>query len=92
MIRIQLDKEFNGNQLIQEMRNAGIELYENLIGISAVMIEANRDIMIPTTEEYSQLAQQIADSHSPVFIQPTIQDKLAAAGLSVDELKTALGL
>jgi len=92
MIKINISEEFNGKQLIQEMKDAGVVVYENLPGISAFVKEGNGDVFAPTTEEYSSLAQQIADSHVPVFQQDTVLDKLAAAGLSIEELKEALGL
>jgi hypothetical protein len=34
----------------------------------------------------------LAAHNPPAPIEPTVADKLAAAGLTVDELKTALGL
>jgi len=92
MIKITINEGFNGKQLIKEMTDAGVVLYDNLTGVSAVEIEANGEVFVPTTEEYSSLAQQVASNHIPVFQQDTVLDKLAAAGLTIEELKEALGL
>ena len=38
-------------------------------------------------------AKAALDAHNPpAFTEPTVADKLASAGLTVDELKAALGL
>lgn len=92
MIKIEIADTFHGKQLIQEMKDAGVVVYENLTGISAVVKESNGEVFIPTSEEFAELAQQVANSHVPVFKEDTVVDKLAAAGLTVEELKQALGL
>lgn len=92
MIKITINDGFNGKQLIKEMSDAGVVLYENLTGVSAIEMQANGEVFVPTTEQYTELAQQVANSHVPVFQEDTVLDKLAAAGLTIDELKSALGL
>lgn len=92
MIKIEIADVFNGKQLIQEMQEAGVILYENLAGITAVVKESNGDIFIPTTEEFTELAQQVATNHVAVFQEDTVMDRLASVGLSIDDLKSALGL
>lgn len=92
MIRIEIEDGFNGKQLIQEMKEAGVVLYENLVGISAVLKEADGKVFIPTSEEFAELAQQIATNRVALFEQDTVIERLASVGLSVDDLKSALGL
>ncbi len=92
MIKIEIEEIFNGKQLIQEMKDAGVVVYENLAGISAVVKESNGEVFIPTSEEFAELAQQVASNHVPVFQEDTVLDKLKAAGLTIDDLKSALGL
>jgi len=92
MIKIEIADVFNGKQLIQEMQEAGVILYENLAGITAVVKEANGEIFIPTSEEFAELAQQVATNHVAVFQEDTVMDRLASVGLSIDDLKSALGL
>lgn len=92
MIKIQIADIFNGKQLIQEMKDAGVVVYENLAGISAVVKESNGEVFIPTSEEFTELAQQVATNHVAVFQQDTVVDRLASVGLSIDDLKSALGL
>ena len=92
MIKIQIADVFNGKQLIQEMQEAGVILYENLAGITTVVKESNGEIFIPTSEEFAELAQQVATNHVAVFQEDTVMDRLASVGLSIDDLKSALGL
>jgi hypothetical protein len=73
----QLDKELNGKGLIAEVD-------ENK-KVTAVGLADNND----ATEDDLQSA--IA-AHKAVFVEPSIEDKLASVGLSVSDLKAALGL
>jgi hypothetical protein len=45
------------------------------------------------SESQKELAESILDSHNPPEPkQPTVAEKLALVGLSVDDLKSTLGL
>ena len=71
----QLDKELNGQGLIAPVD-------ENLNVIAVGLGENN-------SAKYEDL--QIAiDNHIAVFNEPTIADKLASVGLSIEELREAL--
>ena len=46
----------------------------------------------PITDEEAQFIQAEIEANQPAPVEPTPQEKLASAGLSVDELKTLLGI
>lgn len=52
-----------------------------------------RDGLLVISGELSKdKAKELLDAHDGTTPEPTIADKLAAAGLTLDELKAALGL
>jgi hypothetical protein len=73
----QLDKELNGQGLVAPVD-------ENLNVIAVGLAENN-------SATYEEL-QAAIDSHVAVFIEPTIEEKLASVGVSFNDLKAALGL
>jgi len=72
----QLDKELNGQGLVAPVG-------ENLNVIAVGLAENNS-----ATYEELQIA---IDNHIAVFTEPTVAEKLASVGLSIEELKAALG-
>jgi hypothetical protein len=70
----QLDQELGGKGLIGDFNDAKKKL---------ILPSENSDVM------ESQLELAI-EAHIAVFTVPTIADKLASIGLSIDELKAAL--
>jgi len=72
----QLDAELGGKGLIADLNDASKKL---------ILPSENSDV----TE--AQLEAAIA-AHVAQFTEPSVADKLAAAGLSVNDLKAALGL
>ena len=46
----------------------------------------------PITDEEAQVIQAEIEANQPAPVEPTPQEKLANAGLSVDELKELLGI
>ena len=71
--------EINGEQLKSELNCAEVYIRDNVLVIGGNL----------TQEE---AAAGLA-AHIPILApEPTIAEKLASVGLSVDELKTALGL
>jgi hypothetical protein len=88
MIKFNLPKDLNAEQLVNEIASKGIAIDESVLPL----VDGNQDFWLPVNEiDRTAVAKVIAD-HKPVFIQPTIQDRLAAAGISIDDLKAALGL
>ena len=72
----QLDKELGGKGLIADLNDPSKKL---------ILPSENSDV----TE--AQLEAAIA-AHVAQFNEPSVADKLASAGLTLDELKAALGL
>jgi hypothetical protein len=85
MINIELNKEINGKQLVAELETAGV-VVEDILRFN------NNILSIAADEKHTEIAITIVNNHVPVFAEPTIIEKLESIGLSVDELKEALGL
>jgi hypothetical protein len=89
MISFDKPKELNGAQLCEELQAAGIAIDEK----KNPYIDGNGVFWLDIASKDTQKAQDILNAHIP---KPkpklTIDDKLASVGLSIDDLKTALGL
>jgi hypothetical protein len=85
MIYLEFDKPINGDLLVSQFANAGI--------ITEVVVYNQNQIQLNGADENQrELCQSILDAHTvPIINKPTIEDKLASVGLSLDELKAALG-
>jgi soluble P-type ATPase len=75
----------NGAELTAELLAVGVE-------IERITIEADGQMKIQIIAGDEKKAQKVVASHdgSTVAPEPTIADKLASVGLSIDELKTAI--
>ena len=72
-------KPINGIQLSQELNGVSISLVDNQLRFVGDINE--------------ETAQQALDAHIPILPkEPTVAEKLASVGLSIDDLKDALGL
>lgn len=78
-MEIKLDKEINGKQLAQELGIDNQDVY--VIG---------ETLVIKIDDEKKGL--EAYKKHKAINQPPTIQDKLANAGIDLDELRVALGL
>jgi len=78
-------KKLNGSELIAELKEAGII-------VTQVFDFANGTIGFVTEDE--SMAATIVDAHNGTTVAPelTVADKLASVGLSLPDLKAALGL
>ena len=78
-------KNLNGSELSAELKAVGLE-----IGL----IKDNSDGTISFEVSNEELASEIVLAHNGTTIapEPTIEQKLASVGLSIDDLKSALGL
>jgi hypothetical protein len=79
------NKEINLYQLDQELGGKGL---------IADLNDASKKLILPSENSNvteAQLEAAIA-AHVAQFTEPSVADKLAAAGLSLDDLKVALGL
>lgn len=81
-----VNKKINLAQLDAELNGKGLNAVVNdLDEVLQVHLADNND----ATE--AELLAAI-NAHQAVFPEPTIEEKLASVGLSIDDLKTALGL
>jgi hypothetical protein len=88
MIQFTKPTNLNGAELLAELNLAGIAIIE------APVIDGNGDFWldIPKAEEAKAAPIVAAHNGTTVTPEPTIADKLASVGLSVTDLKIALGL
>ncbi len=88
MIKFTKPTNLNGADLLAELKAAGVSIIE------APVIDGNGDFWLDIAEADKAKATPIVTAHNGTTIapEPTIADKLASVGLSVTDLKTALGL
>jgi aspartokinase len=77
----------NGEQLKNELSAAGIE-------VERITVEADGQISIDITSKDATKASSVISAHigSTVAPERSIEEKLASVGLSLTDLKSALGL
>ncbi len=80
----------NGAELREELRAAGVTIADFPAGIKC----DGQNIYLDIAEADATKAAEVIAAHNGTTSvpEPTAADKLAAAGLSVDELKALLGL
>ena len=88
MIKFIKPKNLNGTELVAELQAAGIEVN------SVPSIDGNNDFYLDVKESDQVIAEKIVSAHNGTMVAPeqTIDDKLASVGLSIDDLKVALGI
>lgn len=88
MIKFNKPQNLNGAELLDELKSAGIKVND------IPMIDGNGDFWLDIAESDKAKATPIVDAHNGTTVapEPTVAEKLANAGLSVTELKAALGL
>jgi hypothetical protein len=86
MIKFTKPANLNGAELLQELTAAGITIIE------APFIDGNADFFLDIAESDVKKAESVVAKHNGTIVapEPTIADKLASVGLSIEELKTAL--
>jgi hypothetical protein len=84
MIKIPFNKNINGDLLVQEFANAGFTT--DVVVYPGNLLELNG-----LNEGDTEVANNILNAHiAPEPTEPTIAEKLASVGLSIEELKAAL--
>ena len=78
-------ENLNGAELITELAAVGII-------VDKVFDNADGTIGFDTNNELAAATVVAAHNGTTVAPEPTIEDKLASVGLSLSDLKTALGL
>ena len=88
MIQFIKPKNLNGTELLTELNASGVVI------TNPPRIDSEGDFWLDISEANKAKATPIVAAHNGTLIapEPTVADKLAAAGLTVDELKAALGL
>lgn len=84
MINFPMPNKLNGAQLIEELKAQDIEI----IGYPQDLSDGFVGLNINAKDK--DKAETIVSNHVGVDKVPTIADKLAAVGLSIEELKTLL--
>lgn len=88
MIKFNKPKNLNGAELVDELKIAEVKVNDFPI------VDGNNDLWLDITEVDKVKAEAVVAAHSGTTVapEPTIEDKLASVGLSVPDLKVALGL
>jgi hypothetical protein len=79
----------NGAELRKELQTAGIEISD---APEAVALSETNELLLDIKESDKAKATPVVAAHNGTTIapEPTIVDKLASVGLSIEELKAAL--
>lgn len=88
MIQFTQPTNLNGTELLTELNAAGVGITK------PPMIDGNGDFWLDIAEADKAKATPIVAAHNGTMVAPelTIDEKLASVGLSVSDLKSALGL
>jgi hypothetical protein len=88
MIKFDKPVNLNGTELVNELNDAGITIND------LPYVDGNSDLWLNISESDKAQAESIVAAHNSTTVapEPSIQDKLANAGITLDELKVALGL
>jgi hypothetical protein len=91
MIKFTSPNQLNGKQLRDELNAANVKIsYDK----AAITINEDGDLWLDISDKDKTKAEKVIADHVAVFdtSAPTIEQKLESVGLSVEDLKTALGL
>lgn len=88
MIKFNKPINLNGTELRQELRNAKVDISDDNLSVREISGDLYLDIK--PTDESTAAAVVAAHNGTTVAPEPTIADKLASVGLSLDELKAAI--
>lgn len=90
MIKFQVPTNLNGAELRQELNAAGVSISNDTF---AIILDDEKNLCLDIAEIDKDKAATIVAAHNGTTVapEPTIADKLASVGLSIEELKAALG-
>ncbi|NDE69424.1 MAG: hypothetical protein EB057_05060 [Microbacteriaceae bacterium] len=89
MIQFTKPTQLNGFQLRDELRAAGVQIED---GKDTILTDGEKLLWLAISKTDESAAKQVVANHIGIDKEPTIEDKLASVGLSLPDLKTALGL
>jgi hypothetical protein len=88
MIEFTKPQNLNGAELLEQLNAGGVSITE------PPLLDGAGNFWLNITEADKAKATTIVAAHNGTTVapEPTIADKLASVGLSIDDLKVALGL
>ena len=88
MIKFNKPLNLNGKELLEELAVVGVVVSK------IPFIDGNNDMWLDIKPEVEAKVTVVVATHNGTIIapEPTIEDKLASVGLSLSDLKSALGL
>ena len=88
MIKFNKPTNLNGTELLAELNAGGLNISE------PPSIDGNGDFWLNIAEKDEAKAKPIVAAHNGTTVapEPTVAQKLESVGLSVEDLKSALGL
>ena len=91
MIKYDKPINLNGEELRNELRLNGVAITDDF---NAIHIDGNSDFSLDIKETDEAKAKSVVAAHNGTTVapEPNVADKLASVGLSVTDLKEALGL
>jgi len=91
MIKFNKPENLNGSQLLDELAAIGVVL-DKLE--QAPLIDGNGDFWLDVKPEDEAKVASVVAAHNGTTVapEPTIEEKLSSVGLSLPDLKAALGL
>lgn len=86
MIKYTKPQNLNGAELLEELNAAGVSITE------PPFIDGNGDLFLDIADADAKKAEKVLAAHNGTTVspEPTIAQKLASVGLSIEELKAAL--
>lgn len=88
MIKFEKPANLNGKELVEELAAGGVSVSD------VPEIDGDGNFWLHVKESDKSKAQTIVAAHNgtQIVAEPTIDEKLASVGVSLDDLKSALGL
>jgi hypothetical protein len=90
MITFTKPENLNGTELRAELNSAGVVISN---APESVAIDENENLVLDINADDEAKAISVVAAHNGTTVapEPTVADKLASVGLSIEELKTVLG-
>jgi len=88
MIKFDKPQNLNGTELLTELNDAGVNITES------PSIDGNGDFWLNVALKDKSKAEAIIAAHNGTTVapEPTVEEKLASVGLTLEDLKVALGI
>jgi hypothetical protein len=92
VIKFNKPENLNGAELRIELAEEGIQLKGSFNDLNDIYV-VGEDLFLNIDEEFLSKANEVVANHNGTIVAPklSVEDKLASVGLSLEELKAALG-